>query len=87
MAFSIAGARVTLTGPCLVEEAPDLHRALIDIERPVFDLDAATHVHTAVAQVMLASRGQLARAPADGALAATLATLEIVDSIIESTES
>jgi hypothetical protein len=78
MAFSLDGARVTLRGPCPVEEAPDLHRALIDIERPVFDLDSAGYVHTAIVQVMLASRGVLTRAPPES-LAAALAGLEVAD--------
>jgi len=76
MPFAIEGARVTLQGHCAVEEAPDLFQALIAIERPVFDLDQVVYIHTAVAQVLIASRGQLERRPADPTLAACLATLE-----------
>ena len=76
MAFAIAASCVTLTGPCPIEEAPDLHRELIAVDAPTFDLAGATYVHTAVAQVILASRGRLARPPADAALAAVLAELE-----------
>ena len=68
MAFAIAASCVTLTGPCPIEEAPDLHRELIAVDAPTFDLAGATYVHTAVAQVILASRGRLARPPADAAL-------------------
>jgi hypothetical protein len=87
MAFTISGTRVTLAGPCPVDEAPDLHRALLDIERPVFDLAQATHVHTAVAQVLLASCGVLTQAPDDAALAATLAPLGVETSTIRNTDS
>jgi hypothetical protein len=77
MPFNIDGARVTLEGHCSVEEAPDLFQALIAVERPVFDLDRVAHMHTAVAQVLIASRGQLGKRPADRALAACLASLEV----------
>ena len=87
MAFVVSGARVTLHGPCPVEEASDLHRALLDVERPVFDLDAASYIHAAIAQVVLASRGQLTRRPADPALAAALAALETAADEPQITES
>ena len=76
MPFSIEGARVTLEGHCTVEEAPDLFQALIAIERPVFTLDAVESLHTAVAQVLVASRGRLTSRPADRVLDACLASLE-----------
>ena len=77
MPFRIDGARVTLEGHCSVEEAPDLFQALIAIERPLFDLAAVAHMHTAVAQVLIASHGQLATRPADRTLDACLASLHV----------
>lgn len=76
MPFSIDGARVKLEGACSAEEAPDLFQALIAIERPLFDLDQVAHMHTAVAQVLIASRGRLEKRPADRTLAACLASLD-----------
>jgi hypothetical protein len=75
MPFRIDGARVTLEGQCSVEEAPDLFQALIAIEHPMFDLDRVAYMHTAVAQLLIASRGQLTNPPADPTLAACLASL------------
>jgi anti-anti-sigma regulatory factor len=75
MPFSIDGARVTLAGQCSVEEAPELFQALIAIERPVFDLAQVAYMHTAVAQVLIASRGRLQAPPADRVLEACLAAI------------
>jgi len=75
MPFAIDGARVTLEGVCSVEEAPELFQALIAIEHPIFDLDHVAYLHTAVAQLLIASRGRLKNAPVDPTLAACLASL------------
>jgi hypothetical protein len=79
MPFRIDGARVTLEGHCSVEEAPDLFQALVDIERPLFDLAGVAHMHTAVAQVLIASHGQLATRPVDRTLDVCLASLSVCE--------
>ena len=76
MPWRIEGSRVILEGHCAVEEAPDLFQALLALERPVFALDRAETLHTAVAQVLIASRGRLERRPAERTLAACLASME-----------
>ena len=76
MPFAIDGASVKIQGQCSVEEAQDLFQALIAIERPIFDLDAVEYMHTAIAQLLIASRGRLKKAPVDPTLAACLAALE-----------
>ena len=76
MPFHIEGSRVVLEGHCTVEEASDLFQALIAIENPTFAIEAAEFVHTAIAQVLLATRGRLERRPADRTLAACLDSLE-----------
>ena len=77
MPFTIDGARVRLEGHCTVEEAPELFQALIAIERPRFYLAEVAHMHAAVAQVLIASRGRLEQRPAERTLAACLAALEM----------
>ena len=77
MPFRIDGDRVILEGDCTVEDAPDLFPALIAVERPLFDLTAVAHLHTAIAQLLLASGGRLTKAPRDRTLAACLASMEI----------
>ena len=77
MPFRVEGSRVILEGHCSVEEAPDLFQALLSIERPTFALDRADSLHTAVAQVLIASRGRLERRPSERTLAACLATLPV----------
>ena len=76
MPFTIDGARVRLEGHCSVEEAPELFQALIAIERPLFNLDKVAHLHAAVAQVLIASRGRLEKRPAERTLGACLAGLD-----------
>ena len=78
MPFTIDGARVRLEGHCTVEEAPDLFQALIAIERPLFDLDRVAHMHAAVAQVLIASRGRLA---APGFTATSFALMSARDGV------
>ena len=77
MPWCVKGSRVILEGHCTVEEAPDLFQALLTIESPVFALEQAQTLHTAVAQVLIASRGRLERRPAEPALAACLASLQM----------
>jgi len=76
MPWRIEDSRVILEGHCAVEEAPDLFQALLTIERPVFSLDAAETLHTAVAQVLIASRGRLESRPKERTLAACLAGMQ-----------
>jgi hypothetical protein len=76
MPFRVEGSRVTLEGHCTVEEAPDLFQALLSVDEPVFALETAATLHTAVAQLILASRGKLTARPAERTLAACLAGLQ-----------
>jgi hypothetical protein len=76
MPFRIEGDRVVLEGHCPVDEAPDLFQALLEIEGPVFALEGAQSLHTAVVQLLIASRGRLTRRPEEPALAACLASLQ-----------
>jgi hypothetical protein len=76
MPFHIEGSRVVLEGSCSVEEASDLFQALIAIESPTFAIEKAEFVHTAIAQVLMATRGRLESRPADRALAACLESLD-----------
>jgi hypothetical protein len=78
MPFRVEGSRVTLEGHCTVEEAPDLFQALLSVDEPVFSLEQAETLHTAVAQVLVAARGRLTNRPAERTLAACLAGLETV---------
>ena len=66
---------VSLEGHCSVEEAPDLFQALLAVEAPTIDLDRVESLHTAVAQVLIASRGKLRTPPTDPVLAACFASL------------
>jgi hypothetical protein len=75
MPFRVEDGIVCLEGHCSVEEAPDLFQALLAVEAPTIDLDKAESVHTAVAQVLIASRGKLQNPPADPVLAACFAPL------------
>jgi hypothetical protein len=77
MPFRIEGPRVILEGHCSVEEAPDLFQALLSVEQPVFALERAETLHTAVAQVLIAARGRLETRPTEPTLAACLAGLEM----------
>jgi hypothetical protein len=79
MAFVVQGSHVKLEGPCPVEEAPDLFQALLAIETPVFDVGGAVFVHTAIVQLLIASRGRLVARPEDPTLAACLEGVETVD--------
>ena len=76
MPFRVEGSRVILEGHCSVEEAPDLFQALLTLEQPVFALQHAETLHTAVAQVLIAARGRLETRPVERTLAACLAGLE-----------
>ena len=75
MPFRVEDEVVSLEGHCSVEEAPDLFQALLAIEAPTIDLDRAESLHTAVAQVLIASRGKLRNSPTDPVLAACFASL------------
>ena len=59
MPFRVEDGVVSLEGHCSVEEAPDLFQALLALEAPTIDLEKAESLHTAVAQVLIASRGKL----------------------------
>ena len=80
MPFRVEGSRVILYGHCSVEEAPELFQALLTVEQPVFALQQAETLHTAVAQILIASRGRLETRPTERTLAACLAGLETAGS-------
>ena len=80
MPFRVEGSRVIMEGHCSVEEAPDLFQALLTVEQPVFALQQAETLHTAVAKILIASRGRLESRPAERTLAACLASLETAGS-------
>lgn len=69
MSVHAEGNRIRLEGRCRVEDAEPLLRQLLEIEAPVVDLSAATQLHTAVVQVLLAARPEIAGTPADPVLA------------------
>ena len=73
MPFRVEADRIVLEGHCLVDEAPDLFQALLDIESPVFALAGAQSLHTAIVQLLIAARGRLESRPEDMTLAACLA--------------
>jgi len=75
MAYSIDGNIVTITGACAIEDAEELHGRLCDVHEPMFDLAAATTLHTAVVQIILAAAGAVRNAPADAVLAACFQAL------------
>jgi hypothetical protein len=75
MPFRVEDGVVSLEGHCSVEEATDLFQALLTVEAPTIDLDKAESLHTAVAQVLIASRGKLRNSPADPVLAACFASV------------
>ena len=75
MPFRVEGGVVSLEGHCSVEEASDLFQALLAIEAPVIDLERAESLHTAVAQVLIASRGTFRNSPTDPVLASCFASL------------
>lgn len=50
---------------CTVEEAMEVQEWLGRHKAPRIDLSACTHLHTAVLQVLMAARPQLAAAPED----------------------
>jgi hypothetical protein len=59
MAYNIDDGVVTLSGPCGIEEAEALHARLCGLHEPLFDLAAATLMHTAVVQLILAAGGRV----------------------------
>jgi hypothetical protein len=50
---------VLLEGDCVLEEAEELQRLLLDDPRPAVDWRACTAAHTAVIQVLLVARAAL----------------------------
>jgi anti-anti-sigma regulatory factor len=48
---------VFLDSHCPIEEAESLFETLRQIEDPVFDLSHATYIHSAIVQLIIASRG------------------------------
>ncbi len=75
MPFRVEGGVVRLEGHCLVDEAPELFQALLALDAPAIDLDKVESLHTAVAQVLIASRGSLQHPPTDPVLSACFAAL------------
>ena len=70
MPMNVVENVIHLNGLCAVEEAEALHQALCGIERPVFDLTDAAHIHTAIVQLVMASGGIVRGLPPDLVLAA-----------------
>jgi hypothetical protein len=70
MPFRIDENIVTLDGHCSVEEAQPLFEALRGGDEPIFDLGGTRGLHTAIVQIVLASRGRLRAVPSDPTLAA-----------------
>jgi hypothetical protein len=75
MPFRVEEGVVRLEGHCPVDEAPELFQALLALDTPTIDLDKAESLHTAVAQVLIASRGTLQNPPTDPVLSACFAAL------------
>ncbi len=55
MPMNIRENVIHLNGLCAIEETEALHEALRGIERPIFDLAEAAHLHTAIVQLIMAS--------------------------------
>jgi hypothetical protein len=72
MPYRIDDDVISLDGHCSIEEAQPLFDALRDVDEPIFDLEHAQTLHTAVVQLILASTGRVRGAPADRWLAACL---------------
>ena len=72
MPFRIDDNVITLDGYCSVEEAQPLLAAMRAVDEPIFDLGGTRGLHTAIVQIILASRGGLRGFPSDPALAACL---------------
>jgi hypothetical protein len=72
MPMNIVENVVRLNGLCAIEEAEALHQALCGMERPIFDLTEAAHLHAAIVQLIMASGGMVRGLPTDLALAACL---------------
>ena len=61
---------IGLDGHCTIEEAEALFEILRTIDEPVFDLAATVTLHTAIVQLIMASRGVVRNIPNDPVLAA-----------------
>ena len=68
----VDGAVIRLEGHCPVEEAEQLLEMLQGGVSAALDLSACGSVHTAILQVLLASRMRILIAPADALLASLL---------------
>ena len=75
MPIAYAPERIVLTGECAVVEAADFAERLRAEPRVPVDPAAATHVHTAVIQTLLAFAPVLDAAPTDPFLRDCLAPL------------
>ncbi len=72
MAHEIVDDVVRLSGPCSIEDAEALYEALRGRKPMVFEIADDAHLHTAIAQLVLASNGRVRAAPIDPVLAACL---------------
>jgi hypothetical protein len=68
MSVLVSGDTVHLTGVCFVEDAEPLLLALLANPHCSVDLSAATRLHMAVVQLLLAARPSVAGVPADAFL-------------------
>ena len=65
MPIKTKGKTATLSGIIAVEDAQALHEFLLEKKDGKVDLTDATHVHTAVLQVLMTARPQVSRPFAD----------------------
>ena len=70
MPFTMDDDVISLDGHCPIEEAQPLFEALRAVDEPIFDVSRALSLHTAIVQIVLASRGRLRAVPSDPTLAA-----------------
>lgn len=63
MSLRIEGSLIRIEGRCRLEEAETLLDALLRLDSPRVDLTGCTALHTAVVQILLASRVPVAGQP------------------------
>ena len=68
MPIKTKGKTAALSGIVTVEEAQALHEFLLEKKDGKVDLSEATHIHTAVLQVLMTARPQVSRPFADNFL-------------------
>jgi hypothetical protein len=69
MPMRIEDQAIWLEGHCTIEEAQDLYDNVRGLEDPVFNLAGVETLHTAIVQILLASKGAVVGAKPDTWLA------------------